>query len=160
MLQNPKFKLQWTHPVNSNNFDLDYYEVNVSAVASSDSIHLWSVTNSLTLAAYLFDPETVNDLMSSLQSELNVSISAVSRCLQRGQTAAIIIGNGDDETTSTSMVSSYSQSSDSDFLEANNGIIIIFFKLCWWNFFHIFSCMQVLLDQVCTCHLLKVLIII
>lgn len=123
MLQNPKFELQWTHPVNSNNFDLDYYEVNVSAVASSDSRHLWSVTNSIT--AYLFDPETVNDLMSSLQSELNVSISAVSRCLQRGQIAAITIGNGDYDTTSTSMVSSYSQSSDSDFLETNNGIIII-----------------------------------
>lgn len=124
VLQSP-FVLQWTDPVNINNFDLDYFEIEVSPVASSASINVWIQSETNSYITYLFDPE-INELMSSLQSEVNVSISAMSKCLQRGQTAVItIIRNiDDDEITSTSMESSYSES-DYEFVEPKNGIILI-----------------------------------
>ena len=107
------FGIQWTDPINSNNFDLDAYVIELSPMSSE---YPWSVTNTRSnMACFLFEE---NDFMLSLPSEVNVSISAMSKCLQHGQTAVITIdlqlNSESDKTTTSTTSNEYTSASDNN----------------------------------------------
>lgn len=75
--------LRWDAPDNSNKFDLEYFRIQVSSPKQREE-YILNVTS--TELEYPFGLNS-----SILQSGLNITVSAVSKCLQKGSASTPVI---------------------------------------------------------------------
>ena len=86
--------IQWNEPDNINEFDLDYYNIKMSS--SKDGVAMeYALNVSSTTVEYPFELQVNSTILQS--ATVNMTLSAVTKCLQQGPSSApltIIQGTG------------------------------------------------------------------